>query len=134
MCNIWFHRFGSLYTSYVDIQTTDSYTCMCVCVCIYTDGHKFGNCYGWLVGLINPVQREVPSKEVVAGTEIPGGGGRGRLYLTLHCHHHNDSCIKVGIHESHLNVSLTVKSRRHCNMESGIPFSFSCLPGACPTC
>ena len=22
----------------------------------------------------------------MTGTEIPGGGGRGRLYLTLHCH------------------------------------------------
>ena len=32
----------------------------------------------------------------MAGTEIPGGGGRGRLYPTLHCHHQNDSCIKMG--------------------------------------
>ena len=32
----------------------------------------------------------------MAGSEIPGGGGRGRLYPTLHCHHHNDSCIKMG--------------------------------------
>ena len=38
----------------------------------------------------------VVSKEVLTGTEIPGGGGRGRLYLSLHCHHQNDSCIKMG--------------------------------------
>ena len=25
--------------------------------------------------------------EVLEGTEIPGGGGGGELYLTLHCHH-----------------------------------------------
>ena len=38
---------------------------------------------------------------MLAGTEISGGRGRGRLYLTLygvlHCHHQNDSCIKMGI-------------------------------------
>ena len=36
----------------------------------------------------------VVSEEVLAGTEIPGGGGRGRLYLTLHCHHQNDSALR----------------------------------------
>ena len=25
-----------------------------------------------------------------------GGGGRGRVYLSLHCHHQNDFCIKMG--------------------------------------
>ena len=34
-----------------------------------------------------------------------GGGGRGRVYLSLHCHHQNDFCIKVGSDESHFNVS-----------------------------
>ena len=30
-----------------------------------------------------------------------GGGGRGReiVYLSLHCHHQNDSCIKMGSDE-----------------------------------
>ena len=27
------------------------------------------------------------------------------LYLSLHCHHQNDFCIKVGSDESHFNVS-----------------------------
>ena len=41
-----------------------------------------------------------------------GGGGRGRLlYLSLHCHHQNDSCIKMGSDESHLNISLTVRDK-----------------------
>ena len=34
---------------------------------------------------------------------------RGRvvevIYLSLHCHHQNDLCIKVGSNESHVNVS-----------------------------
>ena len=34
------------------------------------------------------------------------GGGRGEIiYLSLHCHHQNDLCIKVGSDESHFNVS-----------------------------
>ena len=41
-----------------------------------------------------------------------GGGGRGRLlYLSLHGHHQNDSCIKMGSDESHFNVSLTVRDK-----------------------
>ena len=33
------------------------------------------------------------------------GGGRGRLYLKLHCHPQNDSYIKIGSDESYFNVS-----------------------------
>ena len=40
-------------------------------------------------------------EEVLAGTEISGGGGRGRLYLTLQCQHQNDSCIKTDSDKSH---------------------------------
>ena len=38
------------------------------------------------------------------------------IYLSVHCHHQNDSCIKMGSDESHFNVSLIVKDRvtRHC--------------------
>ena len=38
------------------------------------------------------------------------------IYLSLHCHHQNDSCIKVGSNESHFNVSLIVmdKVTRQC--------------------
>ena len=50
--------------------------------------------------------------EVLLGTEIPGDGGRKRLYLTLHCHHPNDSCIQMGSNESRFNVSLTVRGRQ----------------------
>ena len=30
------------------------------------------------------------------------GGKREIIYLSLHCHHQNDSCVKVGSDESHL--------------------------------
>ena len=42
-----------------------------------------------------------------------GDGGRGRLYicLSLHCHHQNDSCIKIGSDESHFNASLIVRDK-----------------------
>ena len=32
-------------------------------------------------------------------------GKREIIYLSLHCHHRNDSCIKMGSDESHFNVS-----------------------------
>ena len=32
-------------------------------------------------------------------------GEREIIYLSLHCHHQNDFCIKVGCNESHFNVS-----------------------------
>ena len=41
-----------------------------------------------------------------------GGGRRGRLlYLSLHCYHQDDSCIKMGSDESHFNVSLIVRDK-----------------------
>ena len=58
------------------------------------------------------------------------------IYLSLHCHHQNDSCLKMGSDESHFKVSLTVRNKvtRQCpqattflkRRQSGIePF---CLP------
>ena len=31
------------------------------------------------------------------------------MYLSLHCHHQNDSCIKVGSGEIHFYVSVIVR-------------------------
>ena len=31
------------------------------------------------------------------------------IYLSLHCHHQNDSCIKVGSDESRFNVLVIVR-------------------------
>ena len=50
---------------------------------------------------------------VLAGTEIPGGGERGRPYLTLHWHHRNDSCIKMSSCKSYLIFSLTAQGQSH---------------------
>ena len=36
---------------------------------------------------------------------------RGRLYLTLHCHRQNESCIQMGSDESHFNISLIVRDK-----------------------
>ena len=41
-------------------------------------------------------------------------GGRGKreiIYLSLHCHHQHDSCIKMGSDESYFNVSLIVRDK-----------------------
>ena len=38
-------------------------------------------------------------------------GEREIIYLSLHCHHQNDFCIKIGSDESHFNVSLTVRDK-----------------------
>ena len=38
-------------------------------------------------------------------------GEREIIYLSLHCHHQNDLCIKVGSDESHFNVSLIVRDK-----------------------
>ena len=37
--------------------------------------------------------------------------GKKIIYLSLHCHHQNDSCIKMGSDESHFNVSLIVRDK-----------------------
>ena len=31
--------------------------------------------------------------------------------IAIHCHHQNDSCIKMGSDESHFNVSLIVREK-----------------------
>ena len=33
-------------------------------------------------------------------------GKREIIYLSVHCHHQNDSCIKMGSDEGHFNVSV----------------------------
>ena len=51
-----------------------------------------------------------------------GGGGRGGegvwrggkreiIHLSPHCHHQNDSCIKMGSDGSHFNVSFMVRDK-----------------------
>ena len=35
------------------------------------------------------------------------------IYLSLHCHHQNDFCIKMGSEESHFNVSVRSDGQSH---------------------
>ena len=41
------------------------------------------------------------------------GGKREMIYLSLHCHHQNDSWIKMGSDESHFNVSVGSDGQSH---------------------
>ena len=62
------------------------------------------------------------------------------IYLSLHCHHQNDFCIKMGSDENHFNVSLIVRDKvtRQCpqtttslmrkESQSGIELRSFCLP------
>ena len=45
------------------------------------------------------------------GEEICRWGEREMIYLSLHCHHQNNSCIKMGSDESHFNVSLIIRDK-----------------------
>ena len=40
-------------------------------------------------------------------------GGEEIIYLSLHCHHQNDFCIKMGSDESHFNVSEGSDGQNH---------------------
>ena len=40
-------------------------------------------------------------------------GKREIIYLSLHCHHQNASCIKMGSDESHFNVSVGSDGQSH---------------------
>ena len=41
------------------------------------------------------------------------GGEVDYIYLSLLCHHQNDSCIKMGSDESHFNVSVGSDGQSH---------------------
>ena len=47
------------------------------------------------------------------GKGYGGGGKREIIYLSLHGHHQNDSCIKMGSDESHFNVSVGSDGQNH---------------------
>ena len=69
--------------------------------------------------LVKRAKRRVVFEEVLARTNRDpkgsgwggwGGGGGDYTSVTLHFHHQNDSCIKMGSYESHLIVSLIVRA------------------------
>ena len=40
------------------------------------------------------------------------------IYLSLHCHHQNDSCIKMGSDESHFSLSVGSDGQSHKTMST----------------
>ena len=52
-------------------------------------------------------------------------GKREIIYLSLHCHHHNHSCIKMGNNENHFNASLIVRNETTTQCPQTITFSKS---------
>ena len=49
-----------------------------------------------------------PRLSHLCSLEVEEGGD---LYLLQHCHHQNDSCIKMGSDDSHSNVALIVRGK-----------------------
>ena len=47
------------------------------------------------------------------GEGVRRWGEREIIYLSLHCYHQNDSCIKMGSDESHFNVSIGSDGQSH---------------------
>ena len=74
--------------------------CVCVCVCERERERE------------RQTDRQTIIMSVCVSDGEKGAGGMevcvcggGVIYLSLHCHHQNDSCIKVGSDESHFNIS-----------------------------
>ena len=65
---------------------------MCVCVC------------GWVVWVGGWLGVGVGGVRMGVCVFVCVGA-----YLTLHCHHPNEFCIKIGSNESHFDVSITAR-------------------------
>ena len=63
-----------------------------------------------------PGKVSVSSSELelaILGAREGGMEVRGEGDYSLHCHHQNDSCIKMGSDESHFNVSVGSDGQSH---------------------
>ena len=65
------------------------------------------------------------------GSQITGdlGWGARWLYLTLHCHHQNDFCLKTGSDEGRLNLSLNVTEEQNhkCPQHKLSTYTYVCI-------
>ena len=74
-----------------------------------------------LVNMVTWCLTSIETMRLIRDGEKVGGGGGGVwrlekreiIYLSLHCHHQNDSCIKMGSDESHFNVSVGSDRQSH---------------------
>ena len=57
-------------------------------------------------------------------------GGREIIYLSLHCHHQNDSCIKMGSDESHFNVPVGSDRQSHKTVSTNLNLFGDSVAGA----
>ena len=48
--------------------------------------------------------------------------------IAIHCHHQNDSCIKVGSDESHFNVAVGIDGQSHKTVSTAHDFLMPFLP------
>ena len=58
-----------------------------------------------------PALRWAPMRAILMFHYLWGRKSQKTAYLSLHCHHQNDSCIKMGSDESHFNVSLIARDK-----------------------
>ena len=59
------------------------------------------------------IDAHLNAEVILVVTEKRYKGEREIIYLSLHCHHQNDSCIKMGSDESHFNVSAGSDGQSH---------------------
>ena len=56
------------------------------------------------------------------GKRVWRWGEREIIYLSLHCHHQNDYCIKTGSDESHFNASVGSDGHSHKTVSKNTTF------------
>ena len=120
------HKDGYIHSHIQKHNTTRVHNVDCIITCgmlhasdayikHYTQKLKYTQSVGWL-DLFNAELSLKRYWRVLRSQELCVCGGGGGLYLTLHCHCQNDTCIKTSSDKSYFNVSLIVKgqSQRRC--------------------
>ena len=69
--------------------------------------------YGRALGLTSTEAIRLIRDGEKEGKGVWRWGKREIIYLSLHCHHRNDFCIKMGGDESHFNVSVGSDGQSH---------------------
>ena len=77
--------------------------------CLAKPAH-WSECLPWC---LSSTETERLIRDGEKGEVIRGGGGGEIIYLSLHCHHQDDSCIEMGSDESHFNVSVGSGGQSH---------------------
>ena len=78
---------------------------MCLMLTFYVPTAAIVRKYAWCLTSTETIRLIRDGEKRVGGGGMEVGGEGDYIHLSLHCHHQNDSCIKVGSDESHFNVS-----------------------------